>query len=126
MSPAIGKRGIGGASLDDLLDQLGVSGGKLMLPKLFGRDPSELLAGQRLRLAGRELANKWMQADLKLGIRVPDRSERLKMTDRDIELLAQLTMQAIDYAFARLLFAAGEFPAVGEGVAFAPLGDQDF
>lgn len=126
ISPAIGKRGIGGASLDDLLDQLGVSGGELMLAEFFRRDPGQLLAGQGLGLAGREMANKGMQANLKIGIGVGDRSEWLKMIDRDVEFFAQLAMQAIHRAFARLLLPAGEFPVVGEGVAFAPLGDQDF
>ena len=97
-----------------------------MLAEFFRRDPGQLLAGQGPGLAGREPANERMQADLKIGIGVGDRSERFKMIDADVELLAQLAMQAIHRAFARLLLPAGEFPVVGEGVAFAPLGDQDF
>jgi len=97
-----------------------------MLAEFFGRDPGQLLAGQGPGLAGRELANERMQADLKIGIGVGDRSERFKMIDADVELLAQLAMQTIHRAFARLLLSTGEFPMIGKRVAFTPLGDQDF
>lgn len=112
--------------MDDFFDQSGVSGGELMLPEFFGHDPGEMLTGQRLGLTGCEMANKWMQANYKLGIRVDDLRQRFEMIDCDVEFLAQLAMQTIHHTFARLLLPTGEFPVVGKRVAFAPLGDQDF
>ena len=112
--------------MDDLLGQRRIGGGELMMPQLLGRNPGQLLAGEGFGLAIFELADEWMQANLKLGIGVSDCRQRFEVIDGDIQLLAQLAMEAIDGAFARLLLAAGEFPVVGEGVAFAPFGDQDF
>ena len=104
-------------------DQLSVGWRKRERRELRARNPPHLLTDERPRLAD-EIASDEMQLDAPLRVRVCRGEDFVADAGANVELLAQLALQARVERLARLAFSAGEFPVAFEVHAFLPPRDE--
>ena len=109
----------------EAVDELGVSGGKLIGGEVFGGDPGEGVAVEGLGFAGDEGAVEEAEADGFFGIGVGDFFDLGADGDFDAEFFAEFAREAVLESFTGLKFAAGEFPEAAEVIAGAALGDEE-
>lgn len=77
-----------------------------------------------LRFTMRQLAQKELQQDSALGIRVRDGLKQFAHDDFNAEFLAEFTQERLLEGFAGLEFTAGEFPQAAEMRVGMALGDE--
>ena len=102
-----------------------VGGGKLVRGEIGSVNPLCRRAIERRRFAGKEPAKKEFQADGFSRIVVRNFLEQFAHGNFHAKLLADFANKTLLEAFARLAFAAGEFPQPAEMRVGVPLRDEE-
>jgi hypothetical protein len=102
-----------------------VGRGELIVAKLVGFDPEDLLAGDGAGGAGGDAGIEGVDGELAVGVGVVQHVEGADDFDIDVDLLLDLAVEAGFDRLAGFAFAAGEFPIVGQRAGGLALGDED-